>query len=110
MANSSPEFELIKRQRLAGMEQMKTEPAMLAPRLLQRELSPYSKDDIRYVPAIDESIERLRSVSYDQVTKLYREYLGSQAGELTIVGDFDKEACLPILKKTLPRSAAASTL
>src|SRR5437773_7564540 len=42
------EFEIMKRERLAGLEQMKTEPAMLAPRLLQRQLNPYPKDDIRY--------------------------------------------------------------
>src|SRR5262249_7134031 len=28
-------------------------------------------------------------------------FLGSQAGELTIVGDFDPATCLPILKSTL---------
>src|SRR5205814_3660317 len=33
--------------------------------------------------------------------ELYREYLGSQAGELTIIGDFDSKACLPILKEAL---------
>jgi len=53
------------------------------------------------VPTIEESIERLRGVSYEQVAELYREYLGSQAGELTIIGDFDSKACLPILKEAL---------
>ncbi|HKQ37834.1 MAG TPA: insulinase family protein [Verrucomicrobiae bacterium] len=95
------EFEIMKRERVANLEQMKTEPATLAPRLLQRLLNPYSPDDVRYIPTIDESIERARSVSYEQVTKLYNDYLGSQAGELTIVGDFDKEACLKILEKAL---------
>jgi zinc protease len=101
------QFELLKRERLAGLEQMKTEPAMLAPRLLQRELNPYSKEDIRYTPTIEESIERLRGVTYEQVAQLYREYLSSQAGELTIVGDFDPQACLPILKTALNGWTAA---
>jgi zinc protease len=101
------QFELLKRERLAGLEQMKTEPAMLAPRLLQRELNPYSKEDIRYTPTIEESIERLQGVTYEQVAQLYREYLGSQAGELTIVGDFDAQACLPILKTALNGWTAA---
>ena len=95
------EFEVLKRGRVANLEQTLTEPAALAPRLLQRQLNPYPKDDIRYVPTIEESIERLRATTSDQITKLYREYLGSQAGELTIVGDFDTNACLPILKNTL---------
>jgi zinc protease len=101
------EFEVLKRERLAGMEQMRSEPAMLAPRLLQRELSPYPKEDIRYVPTIDESLERIRNVTYDQVVGLYRDYLSSQAGELTIVGDFDAAACLPVLKKALAGWKAA---
>lgn len=101
------QFELLKRERLAGLEQMKTEPAMLAPRLLQRELNPYPKEDIRYMPTVEESIERLKGVTYEQVAQLYREYLGSQAGELTIVGDFDPQACLPILKTALSGWTAA---
>ena len=95
------EFEVMKRERLAGLEQMKTEPAMLAPRLLQRQLNPYPEDDIRYIPTIEESIERLNAATYEQVVQLYRDYLGSQAGELSIVGDFDADACLPILQDAL---------
>ena len=56
---------------------------------------------------IEESIERLQSASYTQVTRLYREFLGSREGELTIVGDFDPAACLPILKETLAGWSAA---
>ncbi len=95
------QFEILKRGRLAGMEQSRSEPATLAPRLLQRQLNPYPKDDIRYVPTIEEAIERLRAATFDQVTQLYQDYLGSQAGELTIVGDFDPNACLPALKSAL---------
>src|SRR5262249_36628489 len=40
-------------------------------------------------------------VQYDQVARLYREFLSAQAGELTIVGDFDPEPCVRILKETL---------
>jgi len=103
------EFEIMKRERVANLEQMKTEPATLAPRLLQQVLNPYSPDDIRYVPTIEESIERAKSVTYTQVTKLYREYLGAQAGELTIVGDFDEAACLEVLKGTLTGWKAPNT-
>ena len=95
------QFELIKREWLAAMEQSRTEPDALANRHLRRQLAPYAKDNIRYVPTIEESIDRLAAVHYDQVRQLYHEYLGSQAGELTIVGDFDPEACLPILTQAL---------
>lgn len=101
------QFELLKRERIAALEQAKTEPAMLAPRALQRQLNPYPKDDIRYVPTTDESLERLKAVTYEQVAQLYHDYLGSQDGELTIVGDFDPAACHEILHETLSGWKAA---
>src|SRR5262249_2479657 len=95
--------------RMVALEQSRTEPGTLAPRLLQRQLNPYDKDDIRYLPSIDEAIERLKGVTRDRVEQLYREYLGSQAGGLTIVGDFDASACLPILRRTLRGWTATKT-
>lgn len=95
------QFELLKQERIAGLERAKTEPAMLAPRALQRVLNPYAADDVRYVPTTEESLERLRHVTYEQVASLYHDYLGSQDGELTIVGDFNADACLAGLKKSL---------
>jgi len=101
------QFELLKRGRLAALEQGKTEPSVLGPRALQRKLNPRSPDDIRYVPTTEESLERLQKVTYEQVTQLYHEYLGSQDGDLTIVGDFDPEPCLASLKETLSGWKAA---
>jgi zinc protease len=95
------QFELIKREWLASMEQSRTEPDTLANRRLRRQLAPYAEDNIRYVPTIEEAIDRLAAVQYEQVLQLYQEYLSSQAGELAIVGDFDPETCLPILKQAL---------
>jgi zinc protease len=101
------QFDVLKRERLAAVEQMKTEPAMLAPRLLQRELNSYARDDVRYTPTIEESIDRLKAATHEQVVQLYKQYLGSQAGELAIVGDFDPAACLPILQDTFAGWKAA---
>ena len=94
------QFELLKRERISGLEQQRTEPNALASRFLQRQLSPYPKDDVRYVPTVEESLERLQNATYDQAVRIYKNYLGSQAGELTMVGDFDSETNLAILKKT----------
>ncbi len=101
------QFEIIKRERLANLEQALTEPSALAPRALQRELNPYPKEDVRYTPTMEESIQRLKDVTLEQVTKLHKEYLGSHSGELTIVGQFDAEPCLNILKDTLKGWAPA---
>jgi len=94
-------FDELKRQQLADLEQSRTEPGAKAGTLLRHLLAPYKPDDVRYVPTIDESIERMKNVTHDQVEELYRDFFGSQAGELSIVGDFDPDACVPILQETL---------
>jgi zinc protease len=101
------EFEVLKREQLASLEQMKTEPSVLAMLLLGRQLAPYSKDNVRYVPTVEEMIERTRAVTHEQVASVYRDFLGAGAGELSIVGDFEAEACLPILKDALSGWTAA---
>ncbi len=88
------EFGILKRQYRDALERMRTEPRNLASRALQRELSPFPAEHIRYVPTIEESIDRLEAVSLAEVKALYAEQLGGQAGELVIVGDFDPEATI----------------
>jgi zinc protease len=101
------EFEILKRERLAGLEQMQTEPSALAPRTLTHLLSAYPKDDVRYVPTIEEEIARTRAMTLDQVRTLYHEYLGSGHGALAIVGDFDPDACTEVVKKAMTGWTAA---
>src|SRR5262249_26901107 len=101
------EFEILKRERLAGLAQMRTEPSALAPRTLTHLLSTYPKDDVRYVPTIEEEIERVQAVTLDQVRRLYGEYLGSGHGALAIVGDFDSSECTEVLKKAMSGWTAA---
>ncbi len=94
------EFEVLRREALAGIEQGRTEPQVLGINRLQRALAPYPADDVRYVPTIDERIERVKALKLDSIRDLYREYLGSDHGELAIVGDFEPSEVLPILART----------
>jgi zinc protease len=93
------EFDIERRQRLSGFEEQLTDPSSLAIVRVRRTISPYDKNDVRYVPTINEDIARLNSVTVDQVKKLYREFVGAQAGELSIVGDFDPEQNLKIVRE-----------
>jgi zinc protease len=101
------EFEILKRERLASLERIRTEPSALAPRTLAHLLSTYPKDDVRYVPTIEEEIARVQAVTLDQVRTLYHEYLGSGHGTLAIVGDFDPDECTEVLQKAMSGWAAA---
>jgi zinc protease len=95
------EFEVLKREEIASIEQGSTDPMRLAMNRSQRTFNPYPKDDVRYVPTIAEQLERTRGLTLDQVRTLYRDYLGAEHGELVIVGDFDASEILPIIGKTL---------
>ena len=93
------EFEILKRQRLSGLEEKLTDPASLAMTRLRRTVSPYEKTDVRYVETIEEEIGQYSSLTLEQVKKLYSDFLGSQAGEVAIVGDFDPTESLNILRE-----------
>jgi zinc protease len=95
------EFEILKNEQLAQLEQSRTEPSSLARVRLPRLLGKYPPDDVRYTPTIDEEIEQVKSTRLDQIKTLYKEYLGAGHGELAIVGDFDPSEVLPLVAKAL---------
>jgi zinc protease len=78
-----------------------TEPGVLARNRLDRALSPYDKDDIRYVPTPQENIARAEAVTLDQIKDIYATQVGAANGELAVVGDFDPEATLAKVKEIL---------
>jgi zinc protease len=84
----------MKPSRIAAREQSRTDPGSLSSDLLSRTLSPYPAGDIRENQTADEEIARIKSVTIDQVRRVYREFLGGTEGELVIVGDFDRESTL----------------
>jgi zinc protease len=95
------ELEVMKNEEIAGAEQGRSDPMRLGLNRIQRLLTKYPPDDVRYVPTIDEQVERLKKVSLDQVRALYHDYLGAEHGEVVVVGDCEPSEILPILAKTL---------
>ncbi len=61
------EFETAKRRLASMLTNGRTEPAALARNKLSRFLSPYGKDDVRYVPTLEETLDRARQVTLEQV-------------------------------------------
>jgi len=64
-------------------------------------LSPYPQDDIRYEMSIDEEIAMYEAATIDQIRNLHAEYLGNQAGELAVAGNFEPDAVLSAVKNEL---------
>jgi zinc protease len=79
----------------------KTEPGVLAGNKLSRSLSPYPKDDIRYAPTLEENLQRAKQVTLDQIKKMYQLQIGGTQAELGVVGDFDPDTTLRLVKEIL---------
>jgi len=85
------EFETLKQESMAAIERQMSEPQPLAVSAFQRHLNQWPVDHPRYVPTMEENLERLRTVTLDGVREFWREYYGAQGGTMSVVGDFDSD-------------------
>lgn len=95
------ELEVIRRQIVTGLEQSSTDPQSLGRRSVDRRLTPYPKGHVLAVQSIDEEIDMYRSVTIEEISALHREFIGSHAGEVTAVGDFDVESFKALIREQL---------
>ncbi len=95
------ELEVLRQGARSDLEQGRTDPQSLAVRLVQRTLSPYAVDDVRYIPTLEEELKQLDELDHAAIKKLYADFLGSHAGQVVVVGDFDADATLSQLQKLL---------
>ena len=56
---------------------------------------------MRYVPTLEETLDRTKTVTLDQIKSLYETQLGGSHAELGVVGDFDPESTLHLVKEML---------
>jgi zinc protease len=83
------EFEQLKRSALTRVESMKSEPAALAELQLTRHLNPYPPEHWLYTPTLEERMQRVQSVSIEDLRRCHDELYGASDGDLAVVGDFD---------------------
>jgi zinc protease len=84
------EFEQNRQQRLASIENSRSEPGTLASLELSRHMNArYPRGDVRYSPTLDEQIEDAKKLTLDDVRNFYSQFYGVGEGELAIVGQFD---------------------
>ena len=84
------EFEELRLENLAAIEEQKSEPQALAPNVFQRHMNPYPKGDVRYVETLDEELAAYKAATLDETKAFYAEFYGASKGELAVVGDFDE--------------------
>jgi len=86
------EFEELRQENLAAIEQQKSEPDAVGSTFYQRHMSPYPKGDVRYVQTFDEEAEAYTKATLADAKGFYSSFYGASNGELAIVGDFDEAA------------------
>jgi zinc protease len=83
------EFDQVKKQRIAALENGKVEPGALAPLALARSLNPFPKNDVRYIGTIEEQIDDINKVTLDDVKQFHTRFYGASHGQFVAVGQFD---------------------
>jgi zinc protease len=83
------EFELLKQETLAGLEEQKSDPQALAGNAYSRHLNPYPKQDVRYVATPDEEIQEVKATGLEAAKRFHAEFYGAANSQMAVVGDFD---------------------
>lgn len=90
------EFDQLKTETLAALENERSEPQSIAFREMSIAFNKYPKGDIRYAGTLDEDIAAVKAVTLEDVKSFYKDFYGTSAGELSIVGDFDEKEIAPL--------------
>ncbi len=85
------EFETLKQEELAAIEQDKSQPESVASLAYERHLNPFPPEDIRYNATPEERIERIKAAGLNAVKAFHKDFYGASSGQLALVGDFDPE-------------------
>jgi zinc protease len=95
------EMESLRKEMLARLEEQLQDPRAAGQVALMQKMFPFAKDDVRYVPSVKESIERLRKVQAPELARMHKALWGMSAAQLSVVGDFDPGAVKAQLEKGL---------
>ncbi len=93
------ELELIREDMLSGMANRVSDPVAIAMNTVTRKMAPYEVDDARYIPELKEDLERVKAVTIEQIQDIYGRLIGASVGELTVIGDFDKDLVVPAVEE-----------
>jgi zinc protease len=86
------EFEKLKQEELAGIEQQKSEPTALARNIQSRLIRPYPKDDVRYTMTFEEETAAIKKLTLEEVKQFHKDFYGASNATVSVVGDFDEQA------------------
>ena len=92
------EFELLRQETLAALEDAKSDPRQKAATTIGKHLTPYPAADPRYVESPEESIEAVKAATLDDLKRFHADFYGAAAAEIAVVGDFDPARIQSLLR------------
>lgn len=93
---------------LTSIKSSMTEPTAIASRMLARHDNPWPRDDIRYQPSFDESIEAVNTLKREMLVDFHKKFYGVAHVTAAAVGSFDPTALESTLTQSLNSWAAGA--
>jgi zinc protease len=93
------EFEPMRQEWLAQLDQQRSDPQALAVLEIQRHMRPYPKGDVRYIASLEEETAEAQGLKLEEIRKFYQNFYGGSNLEISVVGDFDDKAIGILLKE-----------
>jgi zinc protease len=93
------EWEKLKQERLAQIEEQKSDPQAIAYMEIDKYLNPFPKGDPRYKATFDEQTADLKAITPDQLKQFHKDFYGASNANLTVSGDFDEKQVKDIAKQ-----------
>ncbi len=92
-------LEEVRRQVLAGIEQGRKEPEVIADDALDRHGNPYPAGDVRHARGFDELVADIGAVKIDQIKAFHQRFVGAGRAQFAAVGALDVPAVRAALEK-----------
>jgi zinc protease len=94
------EWEKLKQEKLAQIEEQKSDPQSLAYIEIERHLNPFPKVDPRYKSTFDEKIADLKAIKPEQIRQFYKDFYGASDATFAVSGDFDEKEIKNIIRES----------
>lgn len=94
------EFEIIREQRIAALEEASTDPQAISQLELARIMEPRPEGHPDYTETTEEAVAALRTVTLEEARSFYESFWGPQNGNIVLVGDFDPEEARAVIEES----------
>lgn len=83
------EFEQLRAENLTAIDADRNEPQSVGARMIEMELNPFKKGDVRYRGTVDETLALYKAATLADAKRFHASMYGANNGKFALVGDFD---------------------